>query len=67
MKEGKGMTKKCEQHISLGFLAISFLLFAVSVLCYANETVQFYFVKIGYRFVAADSCQGSEILIMEWL
>ena len=29
MKEGKGMTEKWEQRISLGFLAISFLLFAV--------------------------------------
>lgn len=46
MKEGKGMTEKWKQHISLGFLAISFLLFAVSVLCYANETVQFYFIGV---------------------
>ena len=46
MKEGKGMTEKWEQRISLGFLAISFFLFAVSVLCYANETVQFYFIGV---------------------
>lgn len=32
-----------------------------------DEAVQFHFMEVSYRFVAADSCQGSEILVMERL
>ena len=51
MKEGKGMTEKWEQRISLGFLAISFLLFAVSVLCYAKESGKCMAVRMALDLV----------------
>lgn len=48
------MTKNWGQWFPLGFLVISFLLFIASVLCYSNETVQFYLIG-----VEAASNQGN--------